>query len=57
MHLRLLHNDLALGHYKFSNLRPVLLKKRNGKDRLICIPTVRDRVVQRAILNLSLIHI
>ena len=51
MHLRLLHNDLALGHYKFSNLRPVLLKKRNGKDRLICIPTVRDRVVQRAILN------
>ena len=49
--LRQLHNDLASGHYTFSDLRPVLLKKRNGKDRLICIPTVRDRVVQRAILN------
>lgn len=51
VHLRQLHNDLASGHHTFSDLRPVLLKKRNGKDRLICIPTVRDRVVQRAILN------
>lgn len=51
VHLRLLHQELASGHYRFSDLRPVLLKKRNGKDRLICIPTVRDRIVQRALLN------
>lgn len=49
--LRLLHSDLAAEHYRFSHLRPVLLKKRNGNDRLICIPTVRDRIVQRALLN------
>jgi len=35
--------------YQFSSLKPVFIKKKNGKDRLICIPTVADRIVQRSI--------
>jgi group II intron reverse transcriptase/maturase len=50
-HLRTLHNEIASGCYVFSDLRPVLIKKSNNKDRLICIPTVRDRIVQRAALQ------
>lgn len=35
--------------YKYSNLKPVLLPKPNGKYRVICIPTIQDRIVQRAL--------
>jgi hypothetical protein len=34
--------------YQFAPLRGVPVPKSNGKYRIICIPTVRDRVVQRA---------
>src|SRR5947199_9511926 len=35
-----------------SRLRPVFIRKLNSdKERVICIPTVRDRVVQRAIVH------
>lgn len=38
--------------YEFSSLRGVVLpKKEPGKTRLICVPTVADRLVQRAILR------
>lgn len=37
--------------YTFNALSPHLFKKSNGKLRLICVPTVSDRVVQRALLN------
>jgi RNA-directed DNA polymerase len=37
--------------YAFSPLDPVLIPKGENKHRVICIPTVNDRVVQRAILN------
>lgn len=37
--------------FSFSALYPVLIPKTNNKDRLICIPTVRDRIVQRTLLN------
>lgn len=37
--------------YRYALLRPVLIKKKSGKDRLICVPTVRDRIVQRSILE------
>lgn len=46
-----LSRELAQDRFRFSELRAVLIKKPNGKDRLICVPTVRDRVVQRALLN------
>ena len=46
-----LARTLARGNFQFSELRPVLIKKPNGKDRLICVPTVKDRVVQKALLN------
>jgi RNA-directed DNA polymerase len=43
-----LHN----GTYGFSRLRPFFaLKHGSTKERVICIPTVRDRIVQRAIVN------
>ncbi len=38
--------------YSFSTLRPFLVPKSGGKkDRVICIPTVKDRLVQRTIGN------
>jgi len=39
------------GSYRFSSLKPFLVPKPNGKNRLICVPTVSDRVVQRAMLD------
>lgn len=38
--------------YKFSQLKPIILHDPiKNKKRIICIPTVSDRIVQRAILN------
>lgn len=43
---------LLEGTYGFSRLRPVFIRKPNStKDRVICIPTVRDRIVQRTIVR------
>jgi len=39
------------GTYKFSPLKPHFLPKPDGKERLICVPTVQDRLVQRALLK------
>jgi RNA-directed DNA polymerase len=40
------------GKYSFSRLRPAFIRKPNSdKERVICIPTVRDRIVQKAIVN------
>jgi len=49
--LRRLAWELANGIFSFSPLRPHLIPKLNGKDRLICVPTIRDRIVQRALLD------
>ena len=50
---RLSHISEAMkGGYEFSSLRGVVLpKKEPGKTRLICVPTVADRLVQRALLR------
>jgi RNA-directed DNA polymerase len=41
---------LGEGRYGFSRLRAVFIPKENSdKERIICIPTVSDRLVQRAI--------
>ena len=37
--------------YKYSFLRAVLLPKPNGETRIICVPTIQDRIVQRALLD------
>jgi RNA-directed DNA polymerase len=37
------------GGYQFSMLRAVPIPKEHGRYRIICIPTVRDRIVQRAV--------
>ncbi|SOD41170.1 Reverse transcriptase (RNA-dependent DNA polymerase) [Nitrosovibrio sp. Nv4] len=39
------------GKFGYEKLRPHLIPKANGKDRLICVPTVIDRIVQRALLE------
>jgi group II intron reverse transcriptase/maturase len=40
------------GSYGFSGLRPVFIEKPGtNKERVICIPTVRDRLVQRTIVE------
>lgn len=50
-HLNRLSRTLRYRNFQFSSLRPHLIPKGNGKDRLICVPTVRDRIVQRALLE------
>ncbi len=43
--------EIRHGTYQFSSLRPYFLEKPNGKLRVICIPTTRDRIVQGALLT------
>ncbi len=50
--LNKISNDLRAGRFGFGPLRPKLIPKGNqGKFRLICVPSVRDRLVQRAIAD------
>ncbi|MBX3525092.1 MAG: hypothetical protein KF904_02690 [Rhodoblastus sp.] len=47
-----LAREIAAGAYNVSRLRPIFIPKPNStKERLICVPTVRDRLVQRAIID------
>ena len=46
---RLSEQVRATGAYRFSSLRPHLIPKSGNKYRVICVPTVRDRIVQRAV--------
>jgi RNA-directed DNA polymerase len=41
--------DLKNRSYKFQPLKAFFIEKGNGKERVICVPTVRDRLVQRLI--------
>lgn len=50
--LNVIKKRLQEGSYGFSKLRPVFIQKPGStKERVICVPTVRDRIVQRAIVN------
>ena len=50
--LRGIRQNLKAGTYAFSQLRPVAIAKKDGKTfRPLLIPTVADRIVQRAILQ------
>ena len=42
---------IASGSYVFRRLRPIPIPKENGKIRLINVPTIRDRLVQRIVLR------
>jgi hypothetical protein len=37
------------GHFRFNPLRVCTVPKKNGAKRIIAIPTIRDRLIQRAI--------
>jgi RNA-directed DNA polymerase len=49
--LRRIAMEVTSGTYRFSALRAHLIPKPNGKERLICVPTVQDRIVQRSLLE------
>lgn len=46
-----LRKQLIEGTYKFQPLKASLIQKDNGKFRVICIPSVQDRLAQRLILR------
>ena len=48
--LRSIAEELKAGKYHFAKLKPVFVEKPNGKDyRVICVPTIRDRITQIAL--------
>lgn len=49
--IKRISDDIKNSRYSFWDLAPVFLPKSDGKERLICVPVVQDRLVQRAILK------
>lgn len=45
-----IRKDLLSGNYKPSPARRIYIPKANGRQRPIGIPTLKDRIVQRAML-------
>jgi retron-type reverse transcriptase len=50
-HISRLLREIKSNSFQFSELKPYLIPKANGKMRLICVPTVQDRLVQRALVD------
>lgn len=51
-HLCQLHEELKSGNYKPQAVKRVYIEKEDGSKRPLGIPTIRDRVVQQALLNI-----
>ena len=49
-YLTQIRNDLLSGNYQPAPARRIYIPKANGKQRPLGIPTLRDRIVQRAML-------
>ena len=50
--LNQLHEELKKGTYTPQSVKRVFIEKEDGSSRPLGIPTVRDRVVQQALLNI-----
>jgi len=48
--IRRIREDVRTGTYRFKKLRLARMKKSSGQYRILAIPTVRDRLLQRALL-------
>ncbi|TAV87884.1 hypothetical protein ELI23_00925 [Rhizobium leguminosarum] len=42
---------VSSGEYNFSPLRPTIIPKSSGDFRVICVPTISDRLVQRILVD------
>ena len=49
--IKTISREIRDGTYTFEQLRPIPIDKANGKIRLINVPTIRDRFVQRIIIK------
>lgn len=49
-HIATIHDQIKAGTFQFSDLRVAPIPREDGRFRIIAIPTVRDRLVQRTVL-------
>src|SRR4051794_28309234 len=45
-----LREKMLSGNFSYQDLRPVFIPREGKSDRVICVPTVEDRLVQRVAL-------
>jgi RNA-directed DNA polymerase len=50
-HLEALRSEILDGHYAPQPLRRILLRKEGGGERPVALPSLRDRIVQDALLH------
>lgn len=49
--LNIQHQMRSKSGYQFNKLKAHIIPKANGKQRVICVPTLNDRIVQRAVVD------
>jgi RNA-directed DNA polymerase len=55
--IQTLHERLKNGKYQAQPLRRVYIPKENGKQRLISIPALEDKIVQKAMVEILNAHL